>query len=111
MTGRKFLWAASRLWYAFRMAHKASKRTRESYNIQIGFRGRIVLPAPVRHKLGLQEGDRMVLFVQPDHSLRLVSLQQELRRLQGIYKQVAPGRSLSEELVEERRQEVRQEES
>ena len=69
----------------------------------------MVLPAKVRRRLGLREGDRMVLVVQPDRSLRLVSLQEELKKLQGMYKHLAPGRSAVDELIRERREEARRE--
>ncbi|MBW4551012.1 MAG: AbrB/MazE/SpoVT family DNA-binding domain-containing protein [Aphanocapsa sp. GSE-SYN-MK-11-07L] len=37
-------------------------------------RGRLVLPASLRKRIGLQEGDRLVISVELDQSLRLVSL-------------------------------------
>ena len=72
-------------------------------------RGRVVLPAKVRRKLGLREGDRMILVVQPDRSLRLVSLREQLKKLRGMYKHLAVGRSLVDELIQERREEARRE--
>lgn len=86
------------------MAHK-----REQYSVQLGARGRLVLPARVRKRLGLHDGDRMILMVQPDGSLRLASLRAELKKLQGIYAHIAPGKSLVDELIRERREEARRE--
>ena len=91
------------------MAHAPSAKPRESYDLQIGLRGRVVLPAKLRRRLGLREGDRMVLIVQPDHSLRLVSLREQVKKLRGMYKHLAPGVSMADELIKERREEARRE--
>jgi hypothetical protein len=42
-------------------------------------------------------------------SLRLVSLTDQIRRVQGIFKDIAPGVSLAEELIQERRAEAQRE--
>jgi AbrB family looped-hinge helix DNA binding protein len=81
----------------------------EQYTIRAGERGRLVLPASLRKRIGLQEGDRLVVRVEPDNSLRLVSLTDQIRRLQGIFKDIAPGVSLAEELIQERRAEAQRE--
>jgi len=81
----------------------------EQYTIRAGERGRLVLPASLRKRIGLQEGDRLVVRVEPDNSLRLVSLTDQIRRVQGIFKDIAPGVSLAEELIQERRAEAQRE--
>ncbi len=81
----------------------------EQYTIRAGERGRLVLPASLRKRIGLQEGDHLVVRVEPDNSLRLVSLTDQIRRLQGIFKDIAPGVSLAEELIQERRAEAQRE--
>ena len=48
--------------------------------------------------------------LETDGSLRLVSLRrQQIQKLQGIFKDIAPGVSLAEELIRERREEARRE--
>jgi bifunctional DNA-binding transcriptional regulator/antitoxin component of YhaV-PrlF toxin-antitoxin module len=46
----------------------------EQYAIRAGERGRLVLAASLRKRIGLQEGDRLVITIEADNSLRLVSL-------------------------------------
>ncbi len=79
----------------------------EQYTLNLGARGRLVLPAPLRERLGLKEGDRLVLNVQTDGSLRLISLREQVSNLQGIFKNITPGVSLADELIAERREEAR----
>ena len=62
-------------------------------------------------RLGLKEGDRLVLTEQPDGSVKLVPLREAVRRLEGIYAHLDPGRSWSDELIQERREEARREEA
>ena len=82
-----------------------------SYSVVIGDRGRLVLPAAVRERLGIQPGDRLILTVEPDGTLRAVGARELARRAQGMFKQIAPDRSLADELIEERREEARREEA
>lgn len=90
------------------MSYTASNQP-EQYTINLGARGRLVLPAPLRERLGLKEGDRLVLTVQSDGSLSLISLREQVSKLQGLFKDIAPGVSLADELIAERREEARQE--
>jgi AbrB family looped-hinge helix DNA binding protein len=90
------------------MAQNTSLPT-EQYTLRAGERGRLVLPASLRKRIGLQEGDRLVVTVEPDNSLRLVSLTAQIRRAQGMFKDIAPGVSLAEELIKERRAEAQRE--
>jgi AbrB family looped-hinge helix DNA binding protein len=80
------------------------------YAIELGDRGRLVLPAEVRRRLGLEEGDRLILTVEADGDLRLVSLRDQVRRLRGLLRDVAPDRDLASELIAERREEGKREE-
>lgn len=77
----------------------------EQYTLQLGDRGRIVLPAAVREQLNLKEGDRLVLTLETDGSLRLTNLRELVKKAQGLFKDIK-GVSLASELIQERREEA-----
>ncbi len=82
------------------------------YTLHLGHRGRLVLPAEVRHRLALKDGDRLILTVEADGALRLVSAREAARHGRGLLRQLLPdleGRCLSEELIAERREEAARE--
>jgi AbrB family looped-hinge helix DNA binding protein len=93
------------MWYILRMAHL------DAFPVQLGDRGRLVLPAEIRKRLRLREGDELLVTVQPDGSLRLTSPRQAVRETRGLYRARAGNRSLSNELLAERRAEVKREAS
>jgi AbrB family looped-hinge helix DNA binding protein len=82
----------------------------DQYTITLGDRGRLVLPASLRRRLSLQTGDRLILTVDPQGGFRIVSAREQARKLRGIFRDLAPGRSLVDELIAERREEARREE-
>jgi bifunctional DNA-binding transcriptional regulator/antitoxin component of YhaV-PrlF toxin-antitoxin module len=68
-----------------------------------------VLPAEVRRRLDLQEGDRIMLSFDDEGSMRLCSARQAARRTRGWLRRIAPAlrdRRLAEELIAERRAEA-----
>ena len=69
------------------------------------------MPSALRERLGLREGDRLVMTVQPDGSVSMVSLREAVRRMEGMYAHLAPNRSLVDELVAERREEAHREDA
>ncbi len=74
----------------------------------IGPNGRIVIPAPFRRALGLEEGDKVVVVLDPRGGIRLLTPKQAILRAQELVRKfVRKGRSLSRELLEERREESR----
>lgn len=79
--------------------------TPEQQTIEVGEEGNLVLPESIRHHLSLQPGEKLILTLEPDGSVRLTSLRIQIQNLQGIYKDIAPGVSLADELIEERRKE------
>ncbi len=71
--------------------------------------GRVVIPAEYRRALGLRPGEEVILRLE-DGEIRLLSLAQAVREAQAIVRQHVPeGRSLSDELIAERRAEAARE--
>ena len=72
----------------------------------LGSNGRIVLPAPARHALGIQPGDELIVVVE-GQEIRLQTVAEAARRAQEIVKRyLEPGRSLADSLVAERHEEA-----
>lgn len=68
--------------------------------------GRLVIPAEYRKALGLKPGDEVLLSLE-DGEIRVVSTRQAVARAQTLLRRYIPkGRSLSEELIKERREEA-----
>ncbi len=68
--------------------------------------GRVVVPSAFRKALGLSPGDA-VLMVLENEEVRLLTPDRAIRRAQEIVRQyVREGRSLADELIEERREEA-----
>lgn len=73
---------------------------------KIGENGRLVIPAKIRHALGLQAGDTVVMRVE-DNEVRLSSLRQAVKRAQDLVRLHIPNDvSLVDELLVERRREA-----
>lgn len=82
----------------------------ENYTVVLDKRGRLTLPAALRKRLTLKPGDRLVLIFDGEGGFRVVSARELAERLHGMYRDLAPGRSLADELIAERREEARREE-
>ena len=73
--------------------------------VKIGQGGRIVLPAQIRKVLGVTTGDDLILSLT-DGEVRMFTREEGIRRAQELVRRYFPeGRSLSEELIRERRAE------
>jgi AbrB family looped-hinge helix DNA binding protein len=68
----------------------------------LGRQGRLVLPAAMRVQLGLQPGDRLHLRVE-GHTIRLAKPEDAASELRGLARSASGGRSLVDELLDERR--------
>jgi AbrB family looped-hinge helix DNA binding protein len=67
--------------------------------------GRIVIPAEYRQALGLNVGDEVIVSLEGDE-LRIFTISQAIKRAQALVRRYIPeGRSLSDELLTERRME------
>jgi AbrB family looped-hinge helix DNA binding protein len=79
------------------------------HTIELHANGQITLPASICQTLNWQPGDRLMLTLDTDGNLRLARPQAQIHKLQGIFKDIAPGVSLADELIFDRRQEAQHE--
>jgi AbrB family looped-hinge helix DNA binding protein len=71
--------------------------------------GRIVIPAEFRRLLGWRPGDSVLLSLG-DQDIQIMTIAESIRRVQDWARSALPaGRSLSEELIAERRAEAARE--
>jgi bifunctional DNA-binding transcriptional regulator/antitoxin component of YhaV-PrlF toxin-antitoxin module len=73
--------------------------------VQLDDRGRLVLPRVIRSKLHLRPKEKFVAVVE-DGVLHLAPISAQVAKTQGILAHLSPERSLSKELIEERRKEA-----
>lgn len=76
--------------------------------VVVGRQGRVVLPAKIRAALGVEEGDELIATVE-EGRLVMETFEASLARLQKRWRKIAPGRSLVDELIQERRAEAKRE--
>ena len=68
---------------------------------------RIVIPAAIRRSLGLRVGDSVTLVLEDNGEVRLLTQAEAVRQAQAfVRRHVSKERSLVEELLAERREEV-----
>lgn len=68
---------------------------------------RVVIPASIRKSLGLQIGDAVTLILEDSGEVRLLTQAEAVRQAQALVRHhVSKERSLVEELLAERREEV-----
>ena len=79
-------------------------------SVTVAERGRLVLPAEVRERLQIHDGDRLALVVEGDGTIRLQTWDVLAKSLLGAYKHLSPGRRAVDELIKERRREAAMEE-
>jgi antitoxin PrlF len=77
--------------------------------VKINPNGRIVIPAPFREALGVESGDEIVLRMDDDE-VRITTQRQRILKAQRLLaKLVGPERSLSDEIIAERREAAKNE--
>ncbi len=75
----------------------------------MGQSGRVVIPGEYRRRLGLRSGDEIILHLD-EEGLHLYTPAQAVARAQALARRYVPeGRSLSDELISERREETARE--
>ena len=81
----------------------------EEARLVVNENGRVVIPAQFRKALGISAGDEVVLRLEEDE-LRITTPKRRLERARRLVrKYVKPGRSLADELIQERREAARKE--
>ena len=82
---------------------------RLSYRAKVDPSGRIVIPAELRIRLGIAEGDELIVESDGEHVV-VKTAEQALKDAQAYFASfVPPGVSLVDELLKERREEARRE--
>ncbi len=77
-----------------------------AFKTKLGKGGRIVIPTEYRRELGVEPGDEIILHLDAE-GLRLYTPAQAVARAQILVRRYVPEeRSLSEELISERREEA-----
>ncbi|MCH8185069.1 MAG: AbrB/MazE/SpoVT family DNA-binding domain-containing protein [Chloroflexi bacterium] len=80
-----------------------------SIKTKIGEGGRVVVPAKYRKALDLKPGDDVILVLE-DGEVRITTLPRVIQRAQEMVRRYNPeGRSLVDELIQERRDEANRE--
>jgi len=84
---------------------KTVREPAAAYETKVDPNGRIVLPAPLRHQLGVGPGDDVVLRLEHD-GVRVTSRAAAIREAQALVRRhVRPGASLVRDLLAWRREE------
>jgi AbrB family looped-hinge helix DNA binding protein len=82
----------------------------QTARVKMNENGRVVIPVEFRKELGMKPGDQLVLELK-GRELRLMTFRERIARVQALVAEHIPaGRSLSKELIAERREEARREE-
>jgi AbrB family looped-hinge helix DNA binding protein len=71
--------------------------------------GRIVIPAVIRHRLGMEVGSDIILTLQDDHATLMNAKAARKRARDWVRKYAKPNTSLSKELMAERKAEAARE--
>ena len=81
------------------------------FKVTVTDRGRMVLPAAVRERLHIKDGDWLTLVLEPNGEIRMLTGAVYASRLRGMFKHLGkPGHSMADELIAERRRDAAMEE-
>lgn len=81
----------------------------ETYRARVDSVGRVLIPAPSRQRLGIHQGDTLIVEVD-DQGIHIRTSTQALRDAQALFARIAvPGESIVDELLRERREEAARE--
>lgn len=82
----------------------------KSVEVHLGRQGRLVIPAALRRSLGFEAGDALVAH-EEEGRLVLEKPEKIKLRLKARFSQVPKDRSLADELIAERREEAKREDT
>jgi AbrB family looped-hinge helix DNA binding protein len=83
---------------------------RDISHISVDKAGRVVIPASIRQRYGIHEGDKVVIDAD-EQGIHITTVDQAVRKAQAICaRYIKPGVSLVDELIQERREEAAREE-
>jgi len=77
--------------------------------VSLGSEGEVRLPERLRVRLGWREGDKLVLVADETGDVKVLTMHDAVRSVRGTLGPQAAGRSLADELIEERRREAERE--
>ena len=80
-----------------------------SETVSLGPEGEVRLPERLRRRLGWLEGDKLVLTADDAGDVQVLTLHDAGRSVRGMLGPQAAGRSLADELIDERRREAERE--
>jgi AbrB family looped-hinge helix DNA binding protein len=79
-----------------------------SKEVHLGHQGRLVIPAELRHRMGLEPGDTLIARIE-NSQLVLEKREAIEQRLRARFSHIPADVSLADELIAERREEARRE--
>ena len=75
--------------------------------VRVAEGGRIVIPSDIRREAGIAVGDRVSVDLNEDHSVRISTRKQNLRRAQELFRKYVPeGTPVVDEFLADRRKEA-----
>lgn len=81
----------------------------QSTRVRVDTAGRVTLPAELRHKLGIEPGQELIL-AEDNQGIRLQTFDQAVRAAQEAFAPYrTPGQSVVDELIRDRREEAKRE--
>lgn len=80
----------------------------QEFRTQVKAGGRIIIPGPCRKALKLKEGDEVIIHLTDNQEATIYSLAHAIEKAQSLLKATLPKNvNLSEELIEMRRSEAK----
>jgi AbrB family looped-hinge helix DNA binding protein len=84
-------------------------KVHETYRARVDSAGRVLIPATSRQRLGIGQGDEVLVEVD-DRGIHITTAAQALKEAQELFSRLKkPGESVVDELIRERREEAARE--
>jgi AbrB family looped-hinge helix DNA binding protein len=84
-------------------------KTPETFRARVDLAGRVLIPASSRQRLGIGQGDEVIVEVD-DRGIHITTAAQALKDAQDFFATIKkPGESIVDELIRERRAEAARE--